>query len=245
MEVNDQQGTPGRDTPNGSHQSGGVRAELMEQKLFDVAARLFAERGFASTSLQDLADAMGISRPALYYYVKSKEDILARLVAEFPMRDAERLRQLRTREDLAAPQKLREMVHQHVMHIAANPGQLRLLDRNEHHLTGEVAEAHTRAKRAVLKEFTAVIDTGFKEGHFDVTEARTGALVIIGMCNWVAWWFEPGGTRRDSDIAEQIAEMAIRSVVVPGRRSPTNAREIVTQLRADLGRLDRMLPDKP
>src|SRR5206468_2845368 len=59
-----------------------ARRELVENELYEHATRLFAERGFAGTSLQDIADALGITRPALYYYVKSKDELLAKLVTE-------------------------------------------------------------------------------------------------------------------------------------------------------------------
>ena len=54
-----------------------ARRELVENEIYEQAIRLFAERGFAGTSLQDIADALGITRPALYYYVKSKDELLA------------------------------------------------------------------------------------------------------------------------------------------------------------------------
>ena len=53
----------------------GTRRELVENEMYEHAIRLFAERGFAGTSLQDIADAMGVTRPALYYYVKSKDEL--------------------------------------------------------------------------------------------------------------------------------------------------------------------------
>ena len=58
------------------------RRELVEAEIYEQATRLFAERGFAGTSLQDIADAMGMTRPSLYYYVKNKDQLLARLVTE-------------------------------------------------------------------------------------------------------------------------------------------------------------------
>jgi AcrR family transcriptional regulator len=59
-----------------------ARRELVENEIYENAIRLFAERGFAGTSLQDIADALGITRPALYYYVKSKDELLAKLAAD-------------------------------------------------------------------------------------------------------------------------------------------------------------------
>ena len=59
-----------------------ARRELVEAQIYEQATRLFAERGFAGTSLQDVADAMGMTRSALYYYVRNKDQLLAQLVTE-------------------------------------------------------------------------------------------------------------------------------------------------------------------
>ncbi|MFZ0838044.1 MAG: TetR family transcriptional regulator, partial [Xanthobacteraceae bacterium] len=61
---------------------GKTKKEALRQAVLEAAAKLFAERGFGGTNLQDIADALGISRPALYYYFKSKDEILASLVEE-------------------------------------------------------------------------------------------------------------------------------------------------------------------
>ena len=77
-----QEASPANGRPAGVR--GSTRRELVENEMYEHAARLFAERGFAGTSLQDVADAMGVTRPALYYYVKSKDELLSKLVGRSP-----------------------------------------------------------------------------------------------------------------------------------------------------------------
>ncbi len=62
--------------------SSNTRFDLVGQQVFDAAIRLFAEQGFGATSLQEVADSVGISRPTLYYYFKTKDHFLQRLVGE-------------------------------------------------------------------------------------------------------------------------------------------------------------------
>ena len=77
-----------------------TRRSLITRELVGTAARLFAERGYETTSLQDVAEAMGVSRTGLYHYVSSKEELLARLVAGWSRELADRLATLRRRPDL-------------------------------------------------------------------------------------------------------------------------------------------------
>ena len=59
--------------------------------MLDHAVRLFGQRGFAGTSLQDVADAAGMTRPAIYHYFASKEQMLSRLVTEVTLGPVEEL----------------------------------------------------------------------------------------------------------------------------------------------------------
>ena len=68
-------------------------------ELLDIAARYFDEKGYRATSLSDIGDALGMNKASLYYYVKSKEDLLARVI----YRASQRLRELAiTRGDPAS-----------------------------------------------------------------------------------------------------------------------------------------------
>jgi AcrR family transcriptional regulator len=88
----------------------GRRRQLVDAEIYTVATQLFSTKGYGSTSLQDIADAMGLSRPALYHYVRSKEDILAKLVEEFAESRAHELAVVTIDGDLTATEKLRRIV---------------------------------------------------------------------------------------------------------------------------------------
>jgi hypothetical protein len=76
-----------------------ARRELVENEMFKQASRLFAERGFAGTNLGDIAEAMGITRPALYYYAKlGRRRLLEGAVAVDPYEHPGRLRRRRRRQ---------------------------------------------------------------------------------------------------------------------------------------------------
>ncbi len=108
-----------------------ARRELVENELYEHATRLFAERGFAGTGLQDIADAMGITRPALYYYVGSKDELLANLVTEVTNGPLDDLTALVAREGLDPVQKLRGIVEVIVLRRTTQPARFRLPIRSE------------------------------------------------------------------------------------------------------------------
>ena len=212
---------------------GSSRRELVENEMYEHATRLFAERGFAGTSLQDIADAMGVTRPALYYYVKSKDELLSKLVTEVTDGPA---------TAYAAVAKLREIARLGVVRQATQPESFRLLVRAEADLPPELRESHERGRRAVLKIVARIVEQGVVAGQLRPVDSRIAALAVIGMFNWVAFWFRPG--RDDIDaVADQLADMALAGLQradhrLPGAEGPGGA---LAMLRQDLDHLERLL----
>ncbi|MFF5988558.1 TetR family transcriptional regulator [Prauserella flavalba] len=220
-----------------------ARRELVENEMYEQATRLFAERGFAGTSLQDIADAIGITRPALYYYVKSKDELLAKLVTEVTNGPLDELRKLIAGGDLDPVAQLRAIVEIIVRRRATQPARFRLLIRSEAELPEELTSAYDDSRRAVLKTIAEVIEDGIRAGLFRPVDARVAALGVLGMCNWVAWWFHPDGRDNADDVTEQLADMAIAAL----RRADHHTLDgegpeaALKMLRQDLDHLERIL----
>jgi len=232
-----------RAEPAAGGRTGTARRELVENEMYEQAARLFAERGFAGTSLQDIADAMGMTRPALYYYVRSKDDLLAKLVTEITEGPAAEMREVTERADLDAVAKLRAIARLIVVRRATQPARFRLLIRSEAELPPELAAAHEKGRRAVLRSATDVVDEGVVTGRFRPVDPRVAALAVLGMCNWVAWWFHPGGRHGVDDVAEQIPDLAVAALQRAEHRTPEADGPLgaLALLRQDIDHLERLL----
>ena len=230
---------PAPDQPRAST----TRRELVEHEIYEHATRLFAERGFAGTSLQDIADALGITRPALYYYVKSKDELLAKLVTEVTEGPLTELDEVAQRTDLDPVDKLRGIVRVIVGRRASQPARFRLLIRSEAELPDELMTAYRTGRRAVLDTVAAVIEEGVRAGQLRPVDATVAALGVLGMCNWVAWWFRPDGPYGVEAVTEQLAEMALAGLVRAEHRAPDGdgPAAAIKLLREDLDHLERLL----
>jgi AcrR family transcriptional regulator len=218
----------------------GLRRRLVEREILERAAELFAERGFAGTTVQDIADALGMSRPALYYYVKSKDVILEQLVENLSINDAKLLQAIRRRRSGDPAQKLREMAHQLASNAGSNPHQTQILAQSKHHLPERIAQRNREAERSVVQSIAAVLEQGMRRGQMRQLEPRTAALGVIGMCLWIAWWIDDGAPVER--LAEQIAEQAVSSVLAHGGdRGLDNPAELLRAARSNLDRLQAAL----
>ncbi|MEU5397975.1 TetR/AcrR family transcriptional regulator [Streptomyces sp. NPDC005963] len=212
--------------------------QLVTSELLDKATELFAEKGYESTTLLDIANALGISRPGLYNYVRSKEELLGMLVEQVSRGLAEVLEHLSGRADLSPTEKLMTVVALLVRQRAEHPDQFRILDRSETVLPEPAGTEHREAKRKVLREVVKVVEAGIESGEFRSVDARTAALSLLGMCNWVAWWFSRGA---DVDaVVDTITDLATAMLTTRGS-SATHAEtaRTVEQIRVLLDRLDQ------
>jgi AcrR family transcriptional regulator len=226
------------DKPNG-----GLRRKLVEKEILDQATALFAERGFAGTTLKDLADALGMSRPALYYYFSSKDAVLERLVENLSGRDARTLRAIRRRRGPSAPEKLKAMATELATNAASNPQQSRILSQNRHQLPDGLAEAVREAERSIVRDLIGVVEDGIDTGDFRRVDAHTAAMSIVGMCIWTAWWVDPSMSESALEpVAIQIAEQAVAGLVAAEPRADRSSPESLLQLiREDLEQLERVI----
>jgi AcrR family transcriptional regulator len=219
------------------------KKEALRRTVLQAAAKLFAQHGFGGTNLQDIAGSLGISRPALYYYFKSKEEILASLLQEVTVFSGRQAAELASKVDFNPSETLQQMTFGHAKWLLEHTVEFRLADRTENDLSATMRRTHDKAKRAVLNNFTRTIERGIELGHFRPVDAVVTAFSIIGMCSWTAWWFLPEGRVPLNEVAKSIADFA-----VAGLRHGENAlpREFGTEValrrvKDDLDHLERLI----
>jgi AcrR family transcriptional regulator len=222
---------------------GKSKKEALRNTVLEVAAKLFAQRGFGGTNLQDIADSLGISRPALYYYFKSKEDILASLVEEVTVFSGHQATELASKADFNPSETLRQMVFNHAKWLLEHSVEFRVVDRIENDLPAATMRTHDRAKRALLDNFIRTIGRGVELGHFRPVDATVSAFSIIGMCSWTAWWFVPEGRVPLEEIAKSMADFAVAGLRQGDNVLPHEfgTEEALRRVKDDLAHLERLI----
>jgi Tetracyclin repressor-like, C-terminal domain len=107
--------------------------------------------------------------------------------------------------------------------------------------TVDIAAQHLKARREVLVEMRTIIEEGVSRGEFRPRDARLAALTVIGMCNWVAWWFHPGASHPAEPVAGELAQNAVDMLAYPDSTgSPATAPHRALQMvRENLDYLER------
>lgn len=218
-----------------------ARNELQRVSILEAAARLFIHKGFGGTNINDIANALGVSRTAVYYYFQSKEAILEALTEEVTQQAGKLAASATNAGDLPPEEALRQLVLNHAALLLTHPVQFRVVERSESNLP-EARRVSARASRHdVLDNFVRVIQQGVDAGVFQVPDVRVAAFAIIGMCNWSAWWIEGSGLDVAST-ARAMAELAVRAVIRDGSaaRQPASVGECIERIRESLDSLEAL-----
>jgi AcrR family transcriptional regulator len=183
-----------------------TRNDLMRDRIRQTAGRLFAARGISAVTLQDLADEVGISKPAVYHYFTGKEDLIRAVFSDWAK---ERLNDL-----LAAiatvdtpGQRLKRFVTTHVHSVASDLDLFRMSFRSEESLPDEVRAEFRLQRRDADLALRGLIQAGIAEGEFDPVDPKLAAFAIFGMINWMVGWFNVGDKASVDDIAAFMVNM--------------------------------------
>jgi AcrR family transcriptional regulator len=181
-----------------------ARYDRRQQEVINVAARLFAERGYQATSMSDLTAATGLAAGGLYHYIGSKERLLIRICDELLEPLLEEARRIVARP-APAVEHLRELLRAWLAHIERHRDHMLVFAQERHVIEREPQWREVRGQR---KAFEAILDDvlarGAQEGAMAFQDRALTLRALLGMVNHTAQWLRVGGSGRLS--AEQIAD---------------------------------------
>lgn len=179
------------------------------QELIDAAAVVFHRKGYNGASIQDIADVLGILKGSVYYYVKSKEDLLFAVINEIHESALLTMEGIDT-VDGGPQERIAEFVRRHVMHSADHIERATVFFRDFGALSSERRakvlddrERYTSLLTGLIVEAQAAGET-----RSDL-DTRMVVLAILGMTNWTYQWYRADGPHTAEEIAEQFAGFAL------------------------------------
>lgn len=178
------------------------QSALKRLAILRTAAQLFNQRGFYATSLNDLAKLLNVTKPSLYYYVKSKDDILLQIL-HHAMEQIEPA--IASAESTGANglDKVRLFVGKYVQVLTGDFGKCLVLSGTtplDQMSREQVAPAFRRIDQAVR----AMIVEGIKDGSIAPCEPKIAAFSLFGSLHWMTSWYRPDGEFSADELGEQI-----------------------------------------
>jgi AcrR family transcriptional regulator len=193
-----------------------------DQKLefiLRTAARIFAAKSYHSTTMRDISRATKVSLAGLYYYCKSKDELLFLIQDNCFGRVLERLEE-RLQEADEPIARLRLVIENHLSFFAANMAEMKVLSHEADSLAGEMyahvagqKQQYTKLVRRILADVQA--EQADARQKLDLTVAT---YALFGMMNWIYNWYDPRGKLSVSELVDNITRLFLTGFLANAAR---------------------------
>ena len=193
---------------------GAREAERQDKRraVLMTAARIFCEKGVRNTSLDEIAEQLNVTKPTLYYYVRSKDEILAECV-RIGLDLIEEAIAAADRAHLNALERL-EAALQRYAKIMTMDFAMCVTRIGETELPPESRKALRSHKRKIDARIRTLIEDGVADGSIRARDPKIAAFIVAGALNWIAHWYDPDGPLTAADIADRAVD-ALMSGLAP------------------------------
>ena len=190
-----------------------ARRETRREEILRAAQDLFHQRGYANTSLDDIARAVGIKREGLYYYFPNRTQILIEIIKPLGLQLRDRVKEILN--SAGSPQeKIRQTVENHLMRFENRFAESKITLRDDYFSENELVLAEMGP---IWDEYErlwiAIIVEGQEQGVFDGSlDPRLAHLGILGLCNWVARWYVPNQSLTVPELIDMYNKIILRGL---------------------------------
>ena len=190
------------------------KSATRRDEILHAAAQIFEVRGYYNTSMEDIAEAIGIRKPTLYHYVEIKGQIVAwihdRLCEGFIARINTRID-----EGLSPSECLVTVMTDIFQTLDSEPGHLRVYFEHHREIPAKY-QATSRAKRdEYFRTVRDLIAAGVEAGTFKTEDPEMTTFALFGMCNWAYQWYHRGGKLSPERIGEIFWRIMASGIEAP------------------------------
>jgi AcrR family transcriptional regulator len=183
-----------------------------QRQLVVAATHIFRMKGYDATSLQDLADAIGIQKGSVYHYIRTKEDLLF-LIIDNLHKQMLRLNVEWQTPDLDPLAQIRVFVQGHIMASLENLEPAEIYFRDFRALSAKHKKAINRSRDKYESQLRSLVASAADAGLLRPgVDPGFATRMIFGMMNWVFYWYRPNGPISVKELTAQVGEYAIASL---------------------------------
>jgi AcrR family transcriptional regulator len=190
---------------------GGARKEDRIEDVLAVAARLFREYGFRATGLDQIADELGVTRAALYYYFDTKQELLEEICGRSMTAVESALREVQVVPDPA--ERLRAFARAFAGNTATDSA--RVFFREAKELSPAARERLRERAQRVTRGAEEIVEDGIAAGRFRPVDAHVAAPGLLALLNSLPDWVRPRRHGTLEDVTELLLDAYLYGICAP------------------------------
>ena len=194
-------------SPTGPDRS---RSRKRDAEVIAAAAAVFSERGYDGTSIRDIASSLGLSKGSLYYYARTKQDLLFIVLESVHGENEQILAEVAALPELDPLQRIGAYVHRQVAFNLANADRMSVYYTDLYRLEDDRLQVLLRRRRAHSRFIAGLIGDGQSDGLIDAQiDAKLATDLVFSTVGRHFRWFQSDGRATIDEIAGLCARYAI------------------------------------
>ena len=195
-------------------------------EIYRTAAEIILRKGYDATSVNDIANALGMTKAGLYHYIHGKKELLFDIM-NYGMEELDREVVTPARAIPDARARLRFMIAAHARLVTRGQGAVTILVDEITALTPTQNRTITRRKRAYFDFLRSTLNQLKDEGKLFDVDTTAAAFTLLGMILWPSRWFRPDGALTSDQMAEEIVKIAFHGLLRAESRAAQRGLKIV------------------
>lgn len=195
-------------------------------EVYRTAAQIILRKGYDATSINDIANALGMTKAGLYHYINGKKELLFDIM-NFGLDELD--------EEVVAPARaiadpstrLRFIIASHAQLVTRGQGAITILVDEITALTPAQNRVITRRKREYFDLLRGVLDELKTAGKLHEVDTTAATFSLLGIVNWLSRWFRQDGALTQEQVAEQIIKIALGGLLRTESRSTNSVLQVV------------------
>jgi AcrR family transcriptional regulator len=180
--------------------------------ILQKAAAMFREKGFAATSMRDLAETVGIEAASLYNHIRSKNEILEAICLDVANRFNTNFDIIEASKQAVIP-KVETLLRFHIRQMVENYEEVYVADREWKHLEEPYLSNFQNQRRAYRKKFASILEEGIQKNEIKKIDAPTAVLIMLHAVSGIESWH-----RSKARINERELEDNMIMIMIDGLR---------------------------
>jgi AcrR family transcriptional regulator len=189
-----------------------TKATSKKKQVEITATALFQERGYAATSMRDMAQALGIEAASLYSHIKSKEEILQNICFRMARKFFEAMDEAFARESGSAAAKLERGIVAHIKVITEDTAASAVFFSEWRHMSEPHLSEFLKMRQRYEGIFYDILKEGVEKGELKELDLKFTVLTLLSALNWTHNWFKPSGKMSAEEIGRNLASVMLNGL---------------------------------
>lgn len=179
-------------------------------QISEIAAELISTEGYKGTSLQKIADKVGVHKSTLFHYIKSKKDLLVHILEQSGDTLAANMERLSSLKEMGPEEKLRAAFEYHLSSVIEDISGLNIYLNEMKMLPAKYRKIYTQKRKNYEKYFENIVTQMKERGYFEGLDAKIVTFGILGMLNSIPRWYRPDGRLTIREVSDILFKIIVK-----------------------------------